>query len=87
MSAELESKVRAKLGDDVAFIEIVDEGGGGCDGGKFRATIVSRQFNGKSPLERQQLVNSALDMSRIHAFSMKCMTPEQWAKKQTTAAD
>ncbi len=53
------------------------------DGQHFEALIVSRDFEGKSPIQRHQLVYKALgDRMReeIHALSMKTYTPEQWAK-------
>jgi acid stress-induced BolA-like protein IbaG/YrbA len=53
------------------------------DGQHFEAIIVSREFEGKSPIQRHQLVYKALgDRMReeIHALSMKTHTPEQWAK-------
>ncbi len=53
------------------------------DGQHFEAIIVSPEFEGKSPIQRHQLVYKALgDRMReeIHALSMKTYTPEQWAK-------
>ena len=53
------------------------------DGQHFEAIIVSKDFEGKSPIQRHQLVYKALgDRMReeIHALSMKTYTPEQWAK-------
>ena len=53
------------------------------DGQHFEAIIVSKAFEGKSPIQRHQLVYSALgDRMReeIHALSMKTYTPEQWGK-------
>jgi hypothetical protein len=42
--------------------------------------IVSPQFDKKSSLARNRLVNSALkaEIAAIHAWSPKCYTPEQW---------
>ena len=53
------------------------------DGQHFEAIIVSRDFEGKSPIQRHQLVYRTLgDRMReeIHALSMKTYTPEQWSK-------
>ena len=53
------------------------------DGQHFEAIIVSREFEGKSPIQRHQLVYKALgDRMReeIHALSMKTHTLGQWAK-------
>jgi acid stress-induced BolA-like protein IbaG/YrbA len=52
------------------------------DGQHFEALIVSASFNGRSRVQRHQLVYSALgDRMReeIHALSMKTLTPEEWA--------
>ncbi|MGH8765086.1 MAG: BolA family protein [Burkholderiales bacterium] len=50
------------------------------DGQHFQATIVSRAFEGKSRVQRHQLVYKALgDRMReeIHALSMQTLTPEE----------
>lgn len=61
---------------------VVDESDG-C-GGKFNVIIVSKEFEGKSILQRHRLVNSTLaeELKTIHAFSQKTFTPEQWTKEQ-----
>jgi len=51
------------------------------DGQHFQALIVSRQFAGRSRVQRHQLVYAALgDRMReeIHALSMRTLTPEEW---------
>lgn len=65
--------------------KVVDESDG-C-GGKFNAIIVSKEFEGKSILQRHRLVNTTLaeELKTIHAFSQKTFTPEQWAKEQENA--
>ncbi len=53
------------------------------DGTHFEAVIVSSNFNGKTLLERHQLVYKVLGdamKERIHALSLKTYTPEQWEK-------
>ena len=53
------------------------------DGTHFDAVIVSEDFEGKTLLERHQLVYSVLGdamKERIHALSLKTYTPEQWEK-------
>jgi len=50
------------------------------DGQHFFATIVADEFEGKSRIQRQQMVYQALGdkmHSDIHALSMKTLTPEQ----------
>jgi hypothetical protein len=44
--------------------------------------IVSPQFEKKTALARNRLVNSALkiEIAAIHAWSSKCYTPDQWEK-------
>ena len=50
------------------------------DGQHFEALIVSAQFEGKSRVKRQQLVNAVLkpyfDSGELHALSMSTITPE-----------
>jgi len=50
--------------------------------------IVSQQFAKKASLARARLVNAALreEIAAIHAWSAKCFTPEEWAKKQAQTA-
>lgn len=53
------------------------------DGTHFEAVIVSGDFDGKTLLERHQLVYEVLGdamKERIHALSLKTYTPEQWEK-------
>ena len=61
---------------------IADATIGGC-GQSFAATIVSAKFEGKGALARHRLVNTALkaEIGKIHAWTPKCMTPEEWARK------
>lgn len=52
------------------------------DGQHFDAIIVSSAFEGRSRVQRHQLVYSALgDRMReeIHALSMRTLTPAEWA--------
>ena len=55
---------------------------GGC-GQSFQATIVSPQFAGLASLKRHRLVNAALkdELALIHAWTARCLTPEQWAAR------
>jgi acid stress-induced BolA-like protein IbaG/YrbA len=51
------------------------------DGQHFQAVIVSAAFEGKSRVQRHQLVYRALgDRMReeIHALSMQTLTPAEW---------
>ena len=52
------------------------------DGQHFQARIVSRAFEGKSRVQRHQLVYRALGermREEIHALSMQTLTPEEAA--------
>ena len=53
------------------------------DGQHFQALVVSRAFEGRSRVQRHQLVYRALgDRMReeIHALSMQTLTPEEAAR-------
>ena len=90
MSEDRRSRIEAALRDRLLAIhvEVIDEShlhaghaGAREGGGHFRAVVVSSRFEGKSPVERQRLVYSALDDemgTEIHALSMKTLTPAQW---------
>lgn len=52
------------------------------DGQHFEAVIVSAAFEGRSRVQRHQLVYQALGdrmRAEIHALSMKTITPAEWA--------
>ena len=51
------------------------------DGQHFQAIIVSGEFEGRSRVQRHQLVYAALGermREEIHALSMKTLTPQEW---------
>jgi len=51
------------------------------DGEHFQALIVSPAFDGKSRVQRHQMVYAALGermREEIHALSMRTLTPEEW---------
>ena len=51
------------------------------DGQHFQALIVSREFEGRTRVQRHQLVYAALGermREEIHALSMKTLTPQEW---------
>jgi acid stress-induced BolA-like protein IbaG/YrbA len=55
------------------------------DGTHFEALVVSNDFEGKTLLERHQMIYKILGdamKERIHALSLKTYTPEQWEKVQ-----
>ena len=56
------------------------------DGHHWDAVIVSVEFVGKNRVQRQQrvfaVVGGRMETNEIHALSMKCYTPEEWAALQ-----
>ena len=54
-------------------------------GGHFSAIIVSAEFEGLPLLQRHRLVYAAVgDLmgGKVHALSMKTLTPEEWEQSQ-----
>lgn len=77
-----------------ALLEIVDDsashaghsGSSQTGGGHFYATIVSDIFEGKSSVQRHQLVYKVLGdlmKTEIHAFSFKALTTTEFHQKET----
>jgi acid stress-induced BolA-like protein IbaG/YrbA len=72
--------VRLGISDGLACEHLEVSG----DGQHFDAVIVSSAFEGRSRVQRHQLVYSALgDRMRqeIHALSMRTLTPSEWKAK------
>ncbi|KIX00766.1 uncharacterized protein Z518_09831 [Rhinocladiella mackenziei CBS 650.93] len=61
----------------------IEDMSGGC-GQAFNAVIVSPEFEKKTLLARHRLVNNALkaEIAAIHAWTPRCLTPEQWEKEK-----
>jgi stress-induced morphogen len=80
LTATLKSKLAA------TYISIQDMSGG-C-GQAFNAVIVSPEFEKKTLLARHRMVNSALkqEIAAIHAWTPRCLTPEQWEKEKEREA-
>ncbi|EGO55395.1 hypothetical protein NEUTE1DRAFT_117755 [Neurospora tetrasperma FGSC 2508] len=76
LSAALKTRLNA------THVEVTDMSGG-C-GASFTSLIVSPDFVGKNSLKRHRLVNAALkdEIARIHAWSAKCQTPDEYAKEK-----
>lgn len=59
----------------------------GDDGVHFTATVISPAFEGKSRIQRQQLVYATLGNriqdGTIHALSIKTLTPDQHTPPQS----
>jgi len=85
--SDVESLVRERL----AFLsplrlELIDESAlhaghaGAGNGGHYRLLIVSPQFAGKTTLQRHRIIYDALGelmQCRIHALSIRSLTPEE----------
>jgi len=81
---EMRNAIMEKF-NPVTHVEVDDLG---TCGTSYQVIIVSSVFEGKKTLEKHRLVNEALkeEIARLHAFSQKSFTPEQWAKKQAQSA-
>lgn len=65
---------------------LIEAGLPGCkvtvtgDGRHFDAVVVSREFEGKTPLQRQRMVmktvRAQIDSDELHALSIKTLTSE-----------
>ncbi|KAI8393741.1 bola protein [Radiomyces spectabilis] len=67
---------------EAEHVDIVDLSSG-C-GQMYEVVIVSPLFREKRLLARHKLVNDKLkeEISKVHAFSQKSYTPEEWEKKK-----
>lgn len=74
MQAE-EIAQRIRQGLPGARVQVIDEVG---DGNHFRAEVVAPQFEGKTLVQRHQLVYQSLEgamRDQIHALSLRTLTP------------
>jgi acid stress-induced BolA-like protein IbaG/YrbA len=65
-----------------AHVEVQDTTGGGDH---FEALVVSDAFEGKTPVERHQVVYKALGDAmrvRVHALSLRTLTPAQYQNRR-----
>ena len=86
---DLESAIRASDAlSPLAHVSATDVTGGGACGAKFEVVVVSARVEGVGLLDRQRLVHSALGplMGRLHALSMKVMTPAQFEQRRKAEA-
>lgn len=82
--------IRSRLASELAptHLEIIDDSaahaghaGARQGGGHFSALIVSAAFDGKSPVQRHQLVYRVLGemmSAEIHALSIRALTPSEY---------
>lgn len=80
----LEESITKRL--KATHVEVQDMSGG-C-GQIFEAVIVSPEFKGKTTLARHRLVNNELkeEIAKVHAWTQKCYTEEEWEKKKSQDA-
>jgi BolA protein len=84
---EVEALLRERLAAlSPLRLEVVDDSAlhaghaGARVGGHYRLLIVSREFAGKTTLQRHRLIHDALGelmRSRIHALSIRSLTPDE----------
>ncbi|MCW8908083.1 MAG: BolA/IbaG family iron-sulfur metabolism protein [Sedimenticola sp.] len=75
-----------------AIVKLIESGMPGCearvtgDGRHFEAIVISEEFEGKSPLQKQRMVMATvkpqLESDELHALSIKTYTREQWQALQ-----
>jgi len=73
--------VRRYIAEGLACEELRVDG----DGRHFDALVVSTAFEGKSRVQRHQLVYAALGhrmREEVHALSIKALTPAEWRALQ-----
>jgi acid stress-induced BolA-like protein IbaG/YrbA len=80
--AQVEAMIKGGLPD--AQVQVQDLTGGGDH---YQVVVVSSLFEGKSLVQRHQLVyralNQAMSSEAIHALTMKTFTPQDWAAQAT----
>jgi stress-induced morphogen len=71
----MEEKVKQALQQNVTSIEVKDISGG-C-GSFFKVKVVSPTFVGKSPVERNRIIYSALkeEIAEMHGIDVECKAP------------
>ena len=73
--------VRRYIAEGLACEQLQVDG----DGRHFDALVVSSAFEGKSRVQRHQLVYAALGQrmrEEVHALSIKALTPAEWQALQ-----
>lgn len=68
-----------EAGFDDAVVQVFSD-----DNTHFEAVVVAREFEGKRPLVRHQLVYQALGSlvgNEIHALSIRAFTPDEWQQQ------
>ncbi|MBM4265163.1 MAG: BolA family transcriptional regulator [Deltaproteobacteria bacterium] len=77
-AGEIQKQIEASIGG--ATVEVRDYTG---TGDHFEVRVVASAFEGKTPVQRHQMVYAALGASvdgrTIHALALKTLTPQQAA--------
>ncbi|MCW8950343.1 MAG: BolA/IbaG family iron-sulfur metabolism protein [Sedimenticola sp.] len=76
-----------------AIAKLIESGMPGCqalvtgDGRHFEAVVISEEFEGKSPIQKQRMVmatvKAQLESDELHALSIKTYTKAQWDTLQS----
>lgn len=78
---QVEAMIKAGIPD--AQVQVQDLTGGNDH---YQVVVVSNQFEGKSLVQRHQLVyrslQQAMSSDAIHALTMKTYTPQDWKAEQ-----
>ncbi len=81
---QVQSMIKSGLPD--AEVQVQDLTGGNDH---YQVVVVSTQFEGKTLVQRHQLVYRALQQAMssdaIHALTMKTYTPQDWATQSQAA--
>ena len=74
-----------------AVKQLIEAGLPGCrvevtgDGRHFEAVVISEEFEGKTPLQKQRMVMATvkpqIESDELHALSIKTFTETQWAHR------
>lgn len=76
---EIKNLIEIGLPQSVAFVE--------GDGRHFTAIVICAVFDGKSRLQKQQLVyqtvQEQLNNGALHALSIKTFTPDEWERHKS----
>jgi len=90
----IQSVIEAKLADNIVaeHVEIINESDDhnvppGSES-HFKVILVSKDFEGKSLLQRHRMVNNILEEElahKIHALALHTYTLPEWSARQDTA--
>lgn len=73
-----DAMIEERIKDKIPDAEIILDG----EGCSYKATIISRVFDGMTPVKKHQAVyatvNDLITSGELHALTIKTFTPEQW---------